>query len=310
MKRLLTALAAFGLLITPAPAEFRVPGSPAPAPAGQPGQPPQKKILNVCAGDRDGVYFAAANYFASQTSAFLVRPVITEGALENAQKVSQGLCQFGFSQADAIRAYREMDAQAETNVSRVMGLYPEYVHLICNRDAKIGKLTDLRKGNVVAIGAEGSGTRAVWEAIKTTDKKKWEEIGVSKKSGLDALMAVQDGDEVTCAIITRGLGTPLLKKDAQRLANKITLVNVNESVDGVKDAKGKPIYTYQSIPSGTYGGLMPKGMLFGHNDAQTFSVDAVFIGNQQWIDQNKELYKAVLAAINNSLPKIVERTKN
>lgn len=310
MIRFFTSLLALALFTGPAIAEFRAPGSPPPAPAAQPGQPPQKPILRVCTGDRDGVYFAAANYFAAQSSAFRVQPVLTEGAFENAQKVSQGLCQFGFSQADAIRAYREMDAQAETNISRVMGLYPEYVHLLCNRDAKIGKLTDLKKGNVVAIGAEGSGSRAVWEAIKSTDKKRFEEVNVSKKAGLDALAAVRDGDEVTCALITRGLGTPLLKRDAQRFADKITLVNVNETVDTVKDARGKPIYTYATIPAGTYGKLQPEGMLFGHNDAKTFTVDAVFIGNQQWIDGNKGLYRDVLGAINNALPKIVERTKN
>jgi TRAP-type uncharacterized transport system substrate-binding protein len=145
--------------------------------------------------------------------------------------------------------------------------------------------------------------------LKTTDKKKWADIGISKKSGLDALAAVRDGDEVTCALITRGLGTNLLKVDAQKFADKITLVNVNETVDGVKDAKGKPLYTYAAIPSGTYGNIMPKGMLFGHNDAQTFTVDAVFVGNQQWIDGNKELYKAVIQGITNALPKIKDISK-
>lgn len=299
------------LLPTSALAEYR-PGGGAAVENYKPGaakKTDSRPIIKVCTGRQNGVYFDASQIIAQPGNPFLIQPVLTEGALENAQKVTDGTCEVGFTQDDALRVYRDIDSRADGGIERGLTMYPEYVHLLCNREAKISKLTDLHKGNVVAIGPKGSGAQAVWQAIVATDKKKWADVATTDKDGLRALTAVQDGSEVTCALSVGALGNKGLAKDAQKFADKVVLVNVNEGVDAAKDAKGKPLYTYASIPNGTYGNLMPSGMLFGHNDAHTFTVNAVFIANAGWVQQYPKLYEAVLGAVTNALPKIKERAK-
>lgn len=299
-------------LPTAAFAEYR-PGGAAPVEAYKPGaagKKDQRPIIRVCTGQDDGLYAQVATMIGTYPgNPYIVQPVRTEGALENAQKVTDGTCEVGFTQADSLKVYRETDPRADQSIERALTMHKEFVHLLCNRDAKIGKLTDLKKGNIVAIGPAGSGAHSVWDAIVSTDKKKWAEVGTTDRSGLRALTAVQDGSEVTCALSVGALGNKTLRVDAQKFANKVVLVNVNEGVDAVKDASGKPIYTYAAIPNGTYGNLMPSGVLFGHNDAHTFNVDAVFIVNKGFADQNPKLYNAILQTVTNLQPKILEKAK-
>lgn len=42
-------------------------------------------------------------------------------------------------------------------------MYPEYGHLICNKT--ISEISDLKRGNTVLVGAPGSGSAVMWDAI-------------------------------------------------------------------------------------------------------------------------------------------------
>lgn len=307
MKRILGLLAAVSLaaVATTASAQYRPPGALPPQQAGS-GAQAQKPVVKVCTGKQDGVYFYASQMMAKFGQSFLVQPILTQGSLENTQRITDGSCDVAFAQNDAIRVYKDLDARANANIDRGMPLYKEYVHLLCNRESGITKLSHLRKGHVVAIGSDGSGSQVVWEALKKIDKS-YGEIEVSNKEGIRALTAIQDGSEVTCLLYVGGLGNGFLKRDAQKFADKVVLVNINEGVDKEKDAKGRPIYTYEAIPNGTYGKLMPGGMMWGTTQVSTFAVDAVVIANSQWIDRNATLYDTVLRSITNAIPAIREK---
>lgn len=309
MKRFVGMFAAtiIALTATAASAQYRQPGSLTPVQAAPQQRQDNRPIVKVCTGSQDGVYFFASQAMAQFGRSFRVQPVLTQGSLENVQKVTEGQCDVAFAQDDAIRVYRTLDARAEASVERGMEMYREYVHLLCNRESGITKISQLRKGHVVAIGPEGSGAQVVWQALVETDRNKYGAITTSPKAGIRALMAIQDGSEVTCSLYVGGLGNGTLKRDAQKYADKVVLVNVNEGVEGVKNAKGQSIYTYGAIPNGTYGLLMPDGTLFGTTSASTFTVGAVLIGNTEWIDANPSLYDAVARAVTNALPAIRDR---
>lgn len=309
MKRFVRAATSLALALattTAALAEYRAPGA-LPAQAAPRTAQAAKPVIKVCTGRADGVYFFASQAMARFGQSFLVQPVLTEGALENVQKVTEGVCDAAFVQNDALRVYKELDARAVNNVERGMAMYKEYAHLLCNRSANIRKITDLRKGHVVAIGSDGTGAAVTWQALVAMNKKVYGEIETSPKAGLRGLTAIQDGSEVTCTLYVGGLGNALLKKDAQKFADKVVLVPVTEGVDGEKDAAGRPIYTYEEIPHGTYGALMPSGALWGTSAVKTFAVDAVFVANAQWADHNGALYENVLRAVTNALPAIRDR---
>lgn len=309
MKRILGLLAAVSLVAvaTTASAQYRPPGALPPQQAGAGAQAQNKPVVKVCTGKQDGVYFYASQMMAKFGQSFLVQPVLTQGSLENVQRVTDGSCDVAFAQNDAIRVYKDIDARATANVERGMSLYKEFVHLLCNRESGISKLSHLKKGHVVAIGSDGSGAQVVWQALVAADKERYGKIELSPREGLRALTAIQDGSEVTCLLYVGGLGNGMLKRDAQKFADKVVLINVNEDVSQEKDAKGRPIYSYEPIPNGTYGNLMPGGMMWGTKAASTFAVDAVLVANTQWIDRNASLYDNVLRATTNALPAIRER---
>jgi hypothetical protein len=299
-SRIVSATLALGLISTTALAEYRPPNvALTPVQSTTPGAArAAKTVVKVCTGEQKGVYFYASQVLAKFSPSVLIQPVLTEGSLENTQKVAEGKCDVAFTQEDALRVYRDLDPSAMNSVERLTAVHKEYVLLLCNREAKVSKLRDLRKGNVVSVGTAGTGSRVTWDAIAASDKDRYgpDVIETSDKTGIRALTAIADGAEVTCALWVTGLGNKVLKTDAQRFADKIVMTNITEGVDGVKDAKGKPIYTYEKVPAKTYGALMPSG-LFGTNDASTFAVNAVFIGNSAWLSAHPRETEALLEGI-------------
>ena len=311
MKRFLATVAA-ALVATTALAEYRAPGTMNSPTVNRGPSAAQKQlpVLRVCTGrDIQSIYYAAAGQIAKfGTGSFVIQPVLTQGSLENIQKVTEGTCDAAIAQSDAIRVYRDTDVRAETNVERITAMYKEFAHLLCNRKAGISKVSDLKKGHVVAIGSDGSGSNVTWQGFVKARKDKYGVITTSPKEGIRAIAAVADGAETTCALIVGGLNNSLLKKEAQRYGDKVVLINVQDGDFGSeKDAKGSPIYSYEAIPAKTYGDLMPAGMIFGHNDAHTVAVDAVFIANTTFLDRNPGLSDALIRAATNALPAIKEK---
>lgn len=311
MKRILALTAAVALSTT-ALADYRPPGAmQSPTVNRGPANARQLPVLRICTGrDTQSIYYFAAGQIAKYgTGQFAVQPVLTQGSLENVQKVTEGTCDAALAQQDALRVYRDTDPRAETATESVTTIYPEVAHLLCNREAKISKISDLKKGHVVAIGSAGSGSNVTWQGFVKAQKK-YGEIETSPKEGIRAITSVADGTETTCALIVGGLNNSLLKKEAQKLAKKVVLVDVPRSEFAAeKNAKGAPIYAPMTIPAKTYDALMPSGMVFGHNEVNTVSVGAVFIANTQFLDRNPGLSEALIKAATNATPAIEKKVQ-
>jgi TRAP-type uncharacterized transport system substrate-binding protein len=204
--------------------------------------------------------------------------------------------------------YSSRNAQALSAIERAGVLYQEHAHLVCNRGSGIERVTDLTKKHTVAVGPDGSGARTTWEAFVLADKKRYAPVNVDTRSGVRALSAVSDGSQVQCLLWVGALGSSYLKNDAQQNGDRIVLAGTDDWDMGkvARDGRGKEVYGYSEIPSGTYARIQPGGALYGTKAVKTITVDALFVANVGWIDANAGAYDRVLRGFAAAKPAITE----
>lgn len=266
----------------------------------------QPATMKLCTGGEQGNYFWAGNNIAKHSAGRVnIEVISSQGSMDNLERLMSNNCDAAFVQQDALLVYNNRNARALNNFERVGSLYKEYVHLVCNRDARIKRVTDLNSKHTVAIGPLGSGSNVTWEGFVLADKKKYGQVKTSPITGMRALAAVRDGTDVQCMIFTAGLSSTYVKSDIQSAGDKVALIPADDSdFDNAVDPKGKKIYTFHNIPGGTYPKL-ETGWLGGK--VSTVAVDAVFVISSSWIEKNERAFDYLMRGMNNALPEIRAR---
>jgi uncharacterized protein len=277
----------------------------------------QTPQMRVCTGKDTGNYYFAANVLKKHSTRVAIIPMETGGSLDNIEKIIAGECDAAFVQNDALRVASDRNARVVSAIERGTTMYKEYAHLLCNRSSGITRVTHLTDKHTVAIGPQGSGSAVTWSGFVAADRKKYgtdRSAGqrgptTDPRDGIRAFNAAADGAEVTCALFVGGLGSALIKGDAAKLANNLILVNVDDSdFDDEVDARGRKIYTFETIPGKTYGALSPSG-IFSYKDVSTVAVQAVFVVSTEWLSANNAAYDSVLSALNTALPEVLQRVE-
>lgn len=268
----------------------------------------QQPTFRLCTGSDAGNYFKAGHLLKKVATSLKVEVVPTQGSLDNLDKVTKGECDGAFVQSDALLVYSSRNAQALSAIERAGVLYQEHAHLLCNRSAGVDRVTDLTNKNTVAVGPDGSGARTTWDAFVLADKKRYAPVQVDARSGVRALSAVADGSQVQCLLWVGALGSSYLKNDAQQNGDRIVLAGTDDWDMGkvAKDARGKEVYGYSEIPSGTYPRIQPGGTLYGTKAVKTITVDALFVTSIAWIDANSGAYDRILRGFAAAKPAIAE----
>ncbi|MBX9876766.1 MAG: TRAP transporter substrate-binding protein [Beijerinckiaceae bacterium] len=268
----------------------------------------QQPSFRLCTGSDAGNYFKAGHLLKKVATSLKVDVIPTQGSLDNLDKVTKGECDGAFVQSDALLVYSSRNAQALSAIERAGVLYQEHAHLLCNRGSGVDRVTDLTNKNTVAVGPDGSGARTTWDAFVLADKKRYAPVQVDARSGVRALSAVADGSQVQCLLWVGALGSSYLKNDAQGQGDRIVLAGTDDWDMGkvAKDARGKEVYGYSEIPSGTYPRIQPGGTLYGTKAVKTITVDALFVTNIAWIDANASAYDRVLRGFAAAKPAIAE----
>lgn len=268
----------------------------------------QQPSFRLCTGGEAGNYFKAGHILKSKLTGTKLEVVPTQGSLDNLDRVVKGECDGAFVQSDALLVYSSRNAQALSAIERAGVLYQEHAHLVCNRAAEISRVTDLGKKHTVAVGPEGSGARTTWDAFVLADKKRYQPVNIDTRSGVRALSAVADGSQVQCLLWVGALGSSYLKSDAQGQGDRIVLVGTDDWDMGkvARDGRGKEVYGYSEIPSGTYARIQPGGTLYGTKAVKTITVDALFVTSVRWIEQNERAYDGVLRGFAAAKPSITD----
>jgi uncharacterized protein len=265
--------------------------------------------LRICTGGEAGNYFFAGNVISKNARSLSIDVVTSQGSVENLDRMLDGSCDAAIVQSDALMVYAGRNPRILPVVERAASLYTEVVHLICNTNAKISNIKDLNNTHVIAVG-DGTGTAITWEAMSNTDRDTYGKIVVDTRSGLRALNAAADGTDVTCSLFVSGLGSSLIKNDAQTLGDRLNLVVVDDPrFVATKDARGRDVYSFVDIDAKRYPRLAQSGW-FSNKDTRTIGVDAVFVISTDWIKKNERAYDGLLRAVNASLPEIAQRVSN
>ncbi len=235
--------------------------------------------------------------------------VNTAGSMDNLARVDKGDCEAAIVQSDAYFVYMQQHPDAALNVERARDMYPEYGHLICNKT--ISEVSDLKRGNTVLVGAPGSGSAVMWDAIVRANPK-YKDVATLPLGGNRALGKVSDGQEAQCMLFVAGLKSPVMM-DANEVAKtsggnlRLTYMR-DPALFQLRDAKGRPVYARSEIPSRTYPeGLQAAGMFTSGKAVDTVQVESILIDNVPYADAHGQNINAFLAAVNKAMPAINER---
>lgn len=244
--------------------------------------------INVCTGSDNGKYYQTAKEIGAQLKGLVtVNVVATNGSLDNLRKLDAGECDAAIVQSDAYGYYTTTNPVSRLNIERVAPLYNEYAQLVCNKDAGINQVGDLLNNDRrIMIGPNGSGTSVTWQTwVKQNEA--YAKVGTDPVGGTRAITKAVDGTEAQCFLFISGLGAGSMMEANELGAGALTLVSVNDgSFDDVVDPKGKRVYEFSDIPSGTYPSLQNSGWFGSNQNIGSLAIGAVLVTNTSWIDVN------------------------
>lgn len=249
--------------------------------------------LRLCTGGTSGKYYAVGNMFKSGLQGKVeVDNRISAGSDNSLRKMEAANnpngCDAAIVQADALAWYNSTYKGNLLRIERVTTLYPEYAHLICNRESGISKIKDFygTKGKKIAIGKPGSGTAITWANFVKAEKR-YETIEISDIEGTLALNRMRNND-ISCILYVAGLGTPTMAKINDENKGELKLVPLNDGdLTNAKDEKGRPVYRWTKIPGGTYKNIQDGTF---STSVDTIAQDAVLIVNADWVEKNDRGY--------------------
>lgn len=265
--------------------------------------------VRFCTGPDGGNYDYSGIQTKKQAQGLVPIDIVqTKGSLDNLERIANGTCDAAIVQSDAYGVYMKKNAGALLNVERGRVLYPEYVHLVCNKQAGLSKITGLKKGMTVLVGPNGGGSSVTWDSFVNADPNRYGPVGTSPIGGKRGLGMVDDGTEATCMLYVAGLASTSMNEadDFAEKSGHLTLVPTNDSdVEKIKDTKGRLVYEDLSIPGGTY----PKSFQTRHLTGSAIGAiapNAIVIANVDFIEKNDTTYDKFLSALNKAVPAILD----
>ena len=268
----------------------------------------QTPELKLCTGQKELNYYNVGFFLAEQLrSTVTIKPVITEGSMENMRRVANGECDGAIVQKDALVGARKIDPALSYDIKRVMELYDERVHFVCNTTKFDDRVTKLMNNNKIAlaVGSTDSGPNLTWQSMLDIEPR-YKSVPVQFIGGQEALQEVIDGT-VPCMLVVAGLNSGFIKdvNDAAGQGAKLRIMNFDDA-DFTGSAKaqveGTPIYSKAELPkSGNYGNLT------GWSRPDTISTPATFIVSNKWYNANRTVYGNLLKNTRTLLPSIKKK---
>lgn len=265
--------------------------------------------VRFCTGPEGGNYdFSGIQVKRQAAGAVQVDLVNTKGSMDNLDRIAAGTCDAAIVQSDAHGVYLKQHPGSVLNVERGRVLYPEYAHLVCNKEAGLSKITGLKKGMTVLVGPNGGGAAVTWDSFKLADPKRYGEVATLPIGGKRGLGMVDDGKDASCLLYVAGLGATGMNEadDFAEKSNHLALVATDDSdVAVLKDTKGRLVYDKTSIPSGTYPKAFQTRSLAG-SSIGALSTSAIIVSNVSFIENNDAVYDRFLSAVGKAMPSILE----
>ena len=252
-------------------------------------------FITIGSGSTTGVYFpvatGAAKLINDANVGLRANARSTGGSVFNVNALATGELQMAIAQNDVVYYAHKgtglpaFEGKANTKLRTVAALYPELVHVVARKDAKISSIADL-KGKRVVVGDVGSGTeqnaRQILEAYGIDFADLGQTVRVNPTQGIQLM---QDG-RVDALFYTVGLGASAIQQAA--LTTPINLVPVAGN-QATALLKKYPFYVRYNIPGKNYKGI--------DATVPTVAVQATLVTTTDLSDD--AVYKATKALLDN-----------
>lgn len=233
---------------------------------GRGDEPAPSGPATFATGNAGGVYAlfgAALSSMVSEVTGMELKPVMTNGSVQNLQWVAQGRADMGFSTSDsALAAYEGTGKNFESGRLKVFALsrlYDNYVHVVVPMASGVSELDDMKpkdggKPLVVSLGPKNSGTRVVAELILGTAGvpvvPKYLSLEAAVK-GLEDKAGGKNTPDAIDAFIWSG-GVPTLPIKGLQTTIGFRLVNIGKVAEQIA-LKNFGGYVVSAIPPSQYG---------------------------------------------------------
>jgi TRAP transporter TAXI family solute receptor len=227
------------------------------------------RFFRIATGSTGGTYFPVGALLAGAVSnppgsrpcseggncgvpGLIAVTLTTQGSIENVDLLASGDVESGFVQADvAYHAFAGKGRFAKTGpvakLRAIANLYPEALHVVVRRDAKISKIADLR-GKRVAVGPTESGSSAVALLLLKAHGLSAKTVKLSTADPFSAADEMRAGEE-DAMIVVAGAPMPAIEDLAQDVPIDL-LPLTGPEIDRL--LRENPFFSRRELPAGIY----------------------------------------------------------
>ena len=274
MLKVLLCIAAALVVAAPARAQLQLPKHP----------------LNVkaCGGDEDGGYAAALRKLG-------YRPSVNKGSLDILEKIDAGVCDVGMVQGDALLVYQRRANPGPVKNGVIQVPYREAALLICNEYTKIKTIADVKAGTNVLVGPAEGGPALTWDSLSIIfPNLKTATLNKLGNPNSDRTLARlrSSTEKVDCVFNVTALGSATIKAFDDAGAKLDLIAIADKRIATLQTSDGRKPYFDATVPARTYKNLQSavKGAA-----VPTVTVDALVVGNKDWMAKNPDEVKRIAA---------------
>lgn len=275
-----------------------------------------KMVVNLCTGGEGKPYNLTGEYIAGflrDSKNVDIRVITTHGTWDNIErtvlttpddaKVASGeVCHAFIGQPDGAVLLKRKNPAAATNL-RIVGQGPrEFLHVLCSKESGVTDLEQLAGDNSksVALGADGSGAWLIWQNFIAEDKS-YGEVQVTNEEGAIAMASVAS-NTTTCMLVPAAVGNATVAQADTDFGDSIVLAGANDwDFNDAKNIDGKPLYKWQSIPSGSYPTYLQAGWF---TSKDTVAWQAGIYVNKNAFANNQKALEDFITAVAKAKPAI------
>lgn len=185
--------------------------------------PPPPRTLTMAVGQPGGAYWAAAERYREALAREQITLVLQEtaGAADNLARLRRGEADLAFVQGGAL------PAEPHAGIVTIGAVFHEAAWLFRRADLPLARIGDLR-GQRIAVGAEGSGTRALALSLLAASGVGPEEASLLPLAGQAAAAALIAG-EADAALFVAAIAGPAIVQLLR--AENVVLVDFAERAE-------------------------------------------------------------------------------
>ncbi len=236
--------------------------------------------LTFGTGGTAGVYYPLggeyAQIFEDNIDGITVDAISTDASVYNIGQISQESMQLGMAQSDtfisAVNGEGDFEGADITNVGWIAGLYPEAAHIVTLEGTGLESVADL-EGARIAVGAPGSGTRAVSDAILAAYGIEEGDYDAYEEEFADSQSLLQDG-HIDASIFV--VGTPNGSLNEMAATSDVTLLGLDQDV--ADQIAADTYFDTYSISADAYE--------FLDSDVLTLSVSAAILASTTQVSED------------------------